>query len=203
LYPWQSVHLRDAAGREREVPLAQLTRADVAATSEAVVMDDEGWGMMRLGRGPLDRRGFTYKMNLGGLHSSCACLVANGVAADIQFGYFPHHTFGLVLDWSPAGGSDANGDSFYRHNLAIEAQVFPLGVWRLHLGGFAHAGMVYADDVGGARSGAAFGGGLMLELSLTTRLALTARADYTSAKIAPGGPGWQGAETFTGGIAIY
>jgi hypothetical protein len=203
MYPWQGVHLRDSAGTEREVPLAQLTPGDLAATSEAVVMDDEGWGLVRLGRGPLNRRGFAYKMNVGGLHSSCACLDANGAAADIQLGYFPHHTFGILADWSPAGGSDANGDSFYRHNLAIEAQFLPLGVWRLHFGGFAHAGMVYADDVGGTRSGAAFGGGFLLELALTTRLALTARADYTSSRTAPAGQGWQGAETFSAGIAVY
>jgi len=166
-------------------------------------MDDEGWGMMRLGRAPLNRRGFAYKMNVGMLHSSCACLVANGAAADIQLGYFPHHTFGLLADWSPAGGSDVNGDSFYRHNVALEAQFFPLGVWRLSFGAFGHAGVVYADDVGGARNGAAFGGGLMLELALTTRLALTLRGDYTSAKIGPAGQSWQAAETFTAGIAVY
>jgi hypothetical protein len=204
MYPWQGVHLKDGNGQEREVPLAQLTQADVASTSEAVVMDDEGWGMMRLGRGSLDRRGFAYKMNLGGMHSSCACLVADGFAADIQLGYFPHHMVGILAGWSPGIGSDTDGNSFYRHSLALEAQFFPLSVWRLHLGGFGHAGVVYADDTaGGTRHGAAFGGGAMLELSLTTRLALTARVDYTSAKTAPGGAAWQGSETFTAGIAIY
>ena len=58
------------------------------------------------------------------------------------------------------------------------------------------------DANGGTRSGAAFGGGLILELALTTRLALTARADYTSAHVAPDG-GWAGTEMFTAGIAIY
>jgi hypothetical protein len=204
MYPWQGVHLKNANGQEREVPLAQLTQADVTTSSEAVVMDDEGWGLMRLGRAPLNRQGFAWKMNLGILHSTCACLDGNGFAADIQLGYFPHPMLGLLADWSPAGGSDVNGDSFSRHNLALEAQFFPLGIGRLHLGGFGHAGVVYADDAtGGARHGAAFGGGAMLELALTTRLALTARFDYTSAKIAPIDQGWQGAETFSVGIAIY
>ncbi len=206
MYPWQGVHLRDGNGQEREVPLAQLTQGDVAATSEAVVMDDEGWGMMQLGRGPLNRRGFAYKMNVGVLHSSCACLAADGVGADIQFGYFPHPMVGILADWSPAGGSDNDGHSFYRQNLALEAQFFPLTVYRFHLGGFGHAGMVYADDsAGGTRSGAAFGGGLAIEISLTARLALTLRGDYTSAKTAPlpVGFGWQGTETFGAGIAIY
>jgi len=202
MYPWQGIHLKDSAGREGEAPLVQITPTDVAATSEAVVMDDEGWGLRRLGRAPLDRRGFTWKMSVGTLHSPA--LAADGVAADIQFGYFPHRMVGIVADWSPAGGSDVRGNSFYRHNLALAAQVFPLSVWRLHLGGFAHGGVVYADDTpGGSRNGAAFGGGGMLELALTARLALMARFDYTTAKVAPSGEGWQGADSLVAGIAVY
>jgi hypothetical protein len=203
MYPWQPVHLKDAKGAEREVPLAQITPADVATTAQAVVMDDEGWGMMRLGRRQLDHRGFTFKMDLGGLHVSNSTLSGSGFGTNIQLGYFPHRTFGLLGTWAFAGGSDANGDSFYRNNLALEAQVFPVSVWRLHLGGFGHGGVQYADDaIGGTRHGAAFGGGLILELALTTRLALTARADYTSAHVAPGG-GWAGTEMFSAGVAIY
>jgi hypothetical protein len=204
MYPWQGVHLKDAGGQEREVPLAQLTQADVASSAEAKVMDDEGWGMMRLGRAPLNRQGFAWKMNLGILHSTCACLNADGVAADLQFGYFPHSMLGILANWSPAGGSDVDGNSFSRHNLSLEAQFFPLSIWRLHLGGFGHAGVMYANhDVTGAKNGPAFGGGAMLELSLTTRLALTARFDYTSAKVGLADQPWQGAESFTFGIAIY
>ncbi len=203
MYPWQPVHLKDAGGQEREIPLAQITPADVASTSQAVVMDDEGWGFMRLGRRPLDRQGFAFKMDLGALHSSTSALSANGFGTNIQFGYFPHRTFGLLGAWAFSAGSDADGKSYYRNNLAIEAQVFPTSVWRLHLGGFGHGGVQYADDAGGGtRRGAAFGGGLILELALTTRLALTARADYTSAHVAPGG-GWAGTEMFTAGVAVY
>jgi hypothetical protein len=203
MYPWQPVHLAAANGLEREVPLAQLTQADVASATKATVMDDEGWGMMRLGRRPLDRRGFAFKFDLGGLHSSCSCLSANGFGTNIQFGYFPHHLFGLLATWAFSAGSDANSDSFYRNNLALEAQVFPLDFWRLHLGGFGHAGIQYANDAGaGTRDGAAFGGGLLLELALNTRLALTARADYTSANVAPGNA-WAGTEMFTAGVALY
>jgi hypothetical protein len=203
MYPWQAVHLKDANGAEREVPLAQITTADVASASQAVVMDDEGWGMMRLGRRPLDHKGFAFKMDLGGMYSSTSTLSGSGFGTNIQFGYFPHHTFGLLGTWAFAGGSDANGDSFTRNNLALEAQVFPVSIWRLHLGGFGHGGTQYAHDaLGGARQGAAFGGGLILELALTTRLALTARADYTSAHVAPDG-GWAATQMFSAGVAIY
>jgi len=175
----------------------------VASASQAVVMDDEGWGFMRLGRRPLDHQGFAFKMDLGALHSATSSLSANGFATNIQFGYFPHHAVGLLGAWAFSGGSDVNGKSYSRNNLALEAQLFPISAWRLHLGGFGHGGVQYADDVnGGTRSGAAFGGGLMLELALTTRLALTARADYTAARVAPGG-GWAGTEMFTAGVAIY
>ena len=203
MYPWQPVHLKDASGQEREVPLAQITPADVATASQAVVMDDEGWGFMRLGRRSLDHQGFAFKMDLGALRSSSSSLSASGFGTNIQLGYFPHRTFGLLGAWAFSGGSDRNGDSYYRNNLALEAQVFPVNVWRLHLGGFGHGGVQYAHDaLGGTRDGAAFGGGLILELALTTRLALTARADYTSAHVALGG-GWAGTEMFTAGVAIY
>jgi hypothetical protein len=203
MYPWQPVHLKDASGQVREIPLAQITPADVASISLALVMDDEGWGFVRLGRRPLDRQGFAFKLDLGALHSSTSALSANGFGTNIQFGYFPQRTFGLLGAWAFSAGSDADGKSYYRNNLAMEAQVFPISVWRLHLGGFGHGGVQYADDAGGGtRKGAAFGGGLILELALTTRLALTARADYTSAHVAPGG-GWAGTEMFTAGVAIY
>jgi hypothetical protein len=204
MYPWQPVHLRDDSGQEREVPLAQITPMDVTPTTTAVVMDDEGWGMMRLGRRFLDRRGLAFKLGVGGFHSSCSCLSADSAAMSIGFGYFPHHVFGILGTWSFAGGSDSADNSFYRHNLALEAEVFPLSAWRLHLGGFAHAGVQYADDeAGGTRSAAAFGGGALLEIALTTRLALTVRADYTAAKVRPETNGWAGSEMFTFGVAIY
>ena len=203
MYAWQPVHLQNANGQEREVPLAQITPADVASTSKAVVMDDEGWGFLRLGRRPLDRQGFAFKMDVGAFHSSSTALSADAVGLNIQLGYFPHHRFGLLGTWAFSGGSDNASKSYYRNNLAIEAQFFPLNVWRLHLGGFGHVGVQYADDdLGGTRSGTAVGGGAILELALTSRLALTARGDYTSAKLGSASA-WAGAEMFTVGVAIY
>lgn len=202
MYPWQPLRLEYESGEQREVPLAQVTPADAAAANKAVVMDDEGWGLMRLGRRPLDRQGFAFKMDVGGFHSSSSNLAADGVGLNLQFGYFPHHRVGVLGTWSFSGGSDSASESFSRNNLALEAQVFPVGIWRLYLGGFGHAGVQYADDVLGARNGTALGGGLALEIGLTARLALSLRADYTSAKISPTG-GWQAGELFTAGVAIY
>ena len=202
MYAWQPVHLQDGNGQEREVPLAQITPADAATTTKAEVMDDEGWGLLRLGRRPLDRKGFAFKMDVGGFHSSSSNLAADGTGLNLQFGYFPLHQVGVLGAWSFSGGSDSASKTFSRNNLALEAQVFPMGIWRLHLGGFGHVGVQYADDASGTRNGTALGGGLALEIGLTARLALTLRADYTTAKIAPTG-GWQAGELFTAGVAIY
>jgi hypothetical protein len=204
MYPWQTVHLTDASGQIRDVPLAQITPADVATTSKAVVMDDEGWGLMRLDRRPLDRRGFAFKMNMGLFHSSCNCLDADGFGFGLQLGYFPHHTLGLLGTWTFAGGSDSDNKSFYRNDLALEAQFFPVHVSRLHLGAFAHVGQQYLGrtDLPSGK-GLALGGGAMLEIALTTRLALILRADYTAGKTSPGTADWVGGETFTAGVAIY
>jgi hypothetical protein len=204
LYPWQPVHLKDETGLEREIPLAQLTPADVATTRSARVMDDEGWGMMRLGRRPLDRKGFAFKLDAGMFHSSSSALKADGAGLNLQLGYFPHHMIGVLGGWTFAPGSDALGLSYWRSSLAVEAQVFPLSLWRLHLGGFGRVGKQWASDTpGGDRNGLLVGGGLILEIGLTTRLALTLRADYTSAKIHPADGGWQAAQLYTAGVAIY
>lgn len=204
MYPWQPVHLKDKTGLEREIPLAQLTPADVASTRSARVMDDEGWGMMRLGRRPLDRKGFAFKMDAGMFHSSSSALAADGWGLNLQLGYFPHHRFGVLGGWAFAPGADAQDLSYWRSSLAVEAQVFPLSIWRLHLGGFGRVGKQWASDTpGGDRNGLLVGGGLILEIGLTARLALTLRADYTSAKIHPADGGWQAAQLYTAGVAIY
>lgn len=204
LYPWQPVHLKDSAGQEREIPLAQITPADAAAASTALVMDDEGWGLMRLGRRPLDRKGFAFKMDLGLMHSLCtSCLSADGLGVNVQLGYFPHSMVGVLGTWAFSGGSDSSDKSYYRHNLAVEVQAFPIALWRLHIGGFGHAGTQYADDeLAGTRNGAAFGGGVLLEIDLTSRLALSLRGDYTSAHVSPTG-GWAATEMITAGVSIY
>ena len=202
--PWQLVYLRDAAGTERGVPLAQISPLDASIASKAVVKDDEGWGITRMQRRPLDRHGFAFKLGLGAMTSMCSCSAVDGMAWNIQLGYFPHHRFGLLANWSPTFGTDSAGQSFYRHDLSLEAQAFPIQLWRLHLGGFGHGGLFYATGVdGGGRQEPAFGAGLVLELALTTRLALTVRADYTTARIGGGGQDWLGSGALTGGVAIY
>jgi len=202
--PGQPVHLKDADGIEREVALGDLVPADAGQSVAAEVMDDEGWGFRRLGRRPLDRKGFAFKVDMGSLQSLCACYSAVGFASNIQFGYFPHQRVGLLANLTLGGGSDSLGNTFQRHSIAGEAQWFPLNLWRLHLGMFGHAGVQIAKESDSlTRTGPAFGGGLILEIALTTRLALMARGDWTTARTAPDGTSWADTTLFTGGLAIY
>ena len=203
LHPEQLVHLKGAEGAERTVPLAALTPADVASTREVLVMDNEGYGFRFDHRRPLDRKGFAFKVDLGSLESLCTCYSAAGLASNIQFGYFPHHRFGLLGTLTLGGGTNALNQTFQRHSANIEAQVFPLQLWRVHLGAFGHGGKQVASDEFGSRTGAAFGGGAILELALTTRLALTGRMDYTLAHTSPVDQAWASSTTLTAGLAIY
>lgn len=202
-YPEQPIHLTDAAGVERIIPLAALTKEDVAASTRATVMDDEGYGLLRGTRRPLDRKGVAFKVDAGGIQSQSSRYSFGGMAADLQLGYFPHHRIGILASAAFAGGDDSRMEHFSRHTLSGEVQLFPLSIWRAHVGAFGHIGNQWASDSTGSRSGLALGAGLLFELALTTRLALTFRADYTHAKIAEGTQAWANTTMFTGGIAIY
>jgi hypothetical protein len=200
--PGQPVHLENEAGQERIVPLGALTRADLAGTSDALVMDDEGYGLRLLGRGPLERRGATFKLDVGGLGTTVAGATVTGLAANIQVGGFPLQKLGILGSLSGGGGADAEGRAFVRYGLGLELQSFPLQLGRLHAGPFAHGGFqVLSAPDQPDRSGPALGGGLMLELALTTRLALYGRADLTASTVDEGRWGTTGAISL--GMAIY
>jgi hypothetical protein len=202
----QTVYLADARGLEREVALAGLRPEDAAAAAKAYVMEDEGQdegqGMLRLGRRPLDRKGLTLKLDVGGFYGWNGS-PTHGPALDVQLGVFPHHRVGLLLGWAFSTGSDFNHETVTRNVLSLEAQVFPVGLWRIHPGLFAQAGLASGEARGESFGGNAFGGGLIVELALTTRLALTLRAGHTLAQYANDEEGWASVSTFSGGVAIY
>ena len=203
LHPAQPVHLKNDGGEVRAVPLDQLTPADVAGSSEAAIKDDEAWGFRFAGRRPLDRKGMAFKVELGSLDSLCACYSAAGLASNIQLGYFPHQRVGLLGTLTLGGGTSALEHTFQRHSVNLEAQAFPLNLWRLHLGAFGHVGYQLASDELGTRDGQAWGGGAILEIALSTRLALSGRWDYTTARTAPENGAWASTSIITAGLAIY
>jgi hypothetical protein len=200
--PGQLLYLQDERGGERGVPIASLTPADLAGTEKAVLRDDEGYGLVRLDRAPLDRHGFSFKVDLGSLSTRVADTRPLGFASHIQFGYFLHQRVGLLAGLSLSGASGAG--SFARHALTLEAQAFPINFWRIHIGGSLQGGSAVAPDatgIGQVWNVPIVGGGGILEIALTTRLALTARYDWTAARIAAGE--WSTARGVSAGLAIY
>jgi hypothetical protein len=200
--PGQLLYLQDAGGGERAVSVAQLSPADLAGVERAVLRDDEGFGMLRLGRAPLDRQGFAFKVDVGGTQTTLNRDLLSGLASHIQLGYFPHHRLGILGGVSLAVGQGQPDRRFARHALALETQFFPLSWRRLHLGGAAHVGSGVlrhqSGDVDGALTA---GAGGLLEIALTTRLALHARADWSTSRTAP--RTWSSARSLSVGLAIY
>jgi hypothetical protein len=184
------------------VPLGALSPGDLHGLSAAVVMDDEAYGLRRVGRAPLDRRGPTFKMDVGGLGTRVGGEAVDGLAGDIAIGGFPHQKIGVLALVSLGGGTDPFGRTFIRHGLGLEVETFPLALGRLHVGPFAHGGVqLIADPDQRTTTAPAGGGGLMLELDLTTRLALYGRADVTTARFAS--DDWRTTGLVTAGIAVY
>jgi hypothetical protein len=202
--PGQPVHLESDFAPERVVPLAALTPADLTGVRRALVMDDEGYGLPRTGRAPLDRRGFAFKLDLGTLAArvGAADEAVSGLTANIQVGGFPWQRVGIMGSLSLGGGTDSLGRTFVRDGVGVELQTFPVHLGRLHAGPFAHAGaQLGAEPDQDAVSGPAVGGGVLLELDLTTRLALYGRGDVTAARLER--DGWRSTAAVTVGMAVY
>jgi hypothetical protein len=205
--PEQPVHLKNAAGEELHLPLAALTVDQVALATEATVKDDEGYGLRLLDRRPLDRVGPTFKVTLGPLFEGPAADDArheslSGFSSTIQVGGYFTPGLGLVASLSLGGGSDSTGRTFQRHSVGAELQALPLRAGPLALGGFGHAGLQLVGAGDDFTSGPAFGGGLLLELAMSTRLAFTLRGDWTSTRLYERS-GWLGNGAVTAGLAIY
>jgi hypothetical protein len=199
--PAQPLHLQDRAGGERVVTLGDLSREDAAYATGALVMDDEGWGLHRLDRGPLRRRGLAFKLDAGMAEFAVERYAVTGLASHVQAGGFFSNRFGVMLDVGLAGATDAEGKGIARHSLGLEAQAFPVIAGPLSLGLYAKVGEALAAGPSFSDSGLLGGGGALLELALTARLALTLRAGWTAARLDT--VGWSQGGTATAGVAIY
>lgn len=199
--PEQPIHLEDRAGHARELPLAALSPDDVAATVEAKVMDDEGFGIERLDHVPLDRRGGVFKLDSGATTFGLGPQTFAGPTATIQFGYFFTRKLGLLADIALGGATDDQGVVVTRHTFGLELQSLPLQKGRLHAGGYLDAGFALAGTTNNdIVSGPAGGGGALVELDLTSRMALTLRA---GANLAHLDDGWSPAGAVSIGVAVY
>jgi hypothetical protein len=201
LAPEQPIHLEDGAGKTRDLPLAALSPDDVAATVEAKIMDDEGFGIERLDRLSLDRRGGVFKLDSGATTFGLGPESFSGPTATIQFGYFFTRKLGLLANIALGGASDDQGTVVTRHTFGLELQTLPLEKGRLHAGGYLDAGFALAGTTSNdVVSGPAGGGGALVELDLTSRMALTLRA---GANLAHLDDGWSPAASATIGVAVY
>ena len=179
LHPMHPVHLWGPWGYG-VLPLAQIDPATAAQSYKAVVRESEGpW--QRLARAPLDREGWTYSVlggvgDIGGPDGN-----ARGPAFHVQLGYFPSHQVGVQLEWMPSWRDDDLGETVLDMRWGLELDLLPLDAGPVHGGVFGTLATGFRDDREGTTSGVFTGGGALLQLELSTRLALTGRLGLTRA----------------------
>jgi hypothetical protein len=205
--PDQVVHLEGQYG-QKDVRLSELTPADVSAADDALVMDDEGYGLRLLDHAPLDRTGGVFRFELGAGSFNVGDLRASGFSSHVGVGYFATPKLGVLMDLGLGLGSPdpsccvgpISSDTIGRYSLGLELQALPLGLGPLHLGGFAGGGAVLAGPPGAREAGPMGAAGALLELDLTSHMSLAVRAGASTANLPSG---WSSAGTLTGGLAIY
>ncbi len=198
VHPMHPVHLWGPNGEYTWMPLADVTPEVAAWADHAALRRYEGpW--QPLGRRPLDRQGFTYSLLLG---SSEIALIGDdpkpGFLGHVQFGYFPLHQLGVQADVAWGWGNDDLGITIFDGRYSLELDVLPLDAGIFHAGGYGQLGLAYRSDDGIQHSDqdTLLGIGGLLQLELTTRLALTLRAGQT----------WvhdEGLSELTFGVSIY
>jgi len=101
-----------------------------------------------------------------------------GTSGRVQLGYFPVHAFGIQLDWGFSARENVVGETLFDDRLGLEATVAPFDAGPLHAGvygGIAFASRIEDGVRDGRRDDTALSAGAVLQLELTTRLALTGR----------------------------
>jgi hypothetical protein len=182
LHPMHPVHLYDPWGNYTWVPLAQLTPELAMSSRKAWVRSREG-PFIPLGRAPLNRVGWTYSLTMGaGEFVSVRDEQHAGFMSHIQFGFFPVQHVGILLDFGLGWAQNQVDETVFEDRNALEIQILPVSAGRIHGGAFGQLGAGYRLEdgaTGSDKSGFFFGGGAMLQLELTTRLAITGRAGMT------------------------
>ena len=213
--PTQTVYVEYGNNTFTPIALQDLQPSDLVHATGALVKDDEGYGLALGPRDPLDRRGGAFNLELGASSFNLGRLHSAGPAAEIQVGGFFHQRWGLMLDVGVSGGDVAVGGAataaasaadmtsiVTRHHLAVELQSFPAwaSLGPLHLGLFARAGAALVGAPDGIQAGPLAGGGAMLQIGLSSRLALVLRGGVDTAHL---DGGWSTAGVATAGIAVY
>jgi hypothetical protein len=160
---------------------------------------------MRLLGQRLDRRGFTFKLDFGTLafQPDTSNQTFNGLTSHVQVGYFITPHIGLLATAGLGGADDGLSATLTRHELGLELQAFPVALGPVHFGVYGNGGMAVLGSTARdstTTTGPALGGGLLVELDVTGRMALTLRA---GADVARSDGGWSPAGTVAAGVAIY
>lgn len=181
LHPMHPVHLVGPYGEHAVLPLAHLDERSAAWAHHAVVRQGEGpW--TSLGRAPLNRQGFTYTVSLGAGEIPVIGLDADpGFVGHIQFGYFPTKRLGFQLDLGMGWTEDENFQTIYTSRTALEVQGHLAKAGPIHAGLFGQVGVAsrFDDGIGFDDNSNLVGAGGLLQLELTTRLAITGRVGAT------------------------
>ncbi len=182
VHPMHPVHLIGPYGEHTVVPLAHIDQRTADWAHHAVIRQEEGpWTL--LGRAPLNRQGFTYSLILGGGEIPVTDFDADpGFLGHIQFGYFITKEIGLQLDVGMGWTQDDNQQTIYTSRTSLEVQGFLAKAGPIHGGVFGQVGTSYRSDdgIGTNDRSNLFGGGGLLQLELTTRLAITGRVGVTN-----------------------
>lgn len=205
LAPDHPLHLRRSDGSYQVVRLENLEPHHLSYVQSGIVTERDA--DVELGRrAPLDRQGFAWKFELGGLQLRAP----NGdlpskPAALMELGYFPAQELGLLAFASVGGGTHLGGDVLATR-YGLSAEIMPLRFGRVHLGGYGWGGLGYDVSEGGALEDRAaqyytVGAGALVEYDVTTRLAVTLRAGADWQRVH--GEWTEPAFLSTLGVAVY
>jgi hypothetical protein len=182
------VYLVGKGGEHAVLPLAWIDPQTAAWTEKAYVRRTDGpWDV--IGRAPLDRQGWNFSMFGGpGIISGIDGSRGAGAVTEIQLGYFPVHQFGLLGTLGFAWRDNEVGTTNFHARYGFEAQVYPVATGPLQVGGYLGIGGAYRSDeryMEGyvtdheSETDRMLRGGVMLQLDLSTRIALTGRFGMT------------------------
>ena len=191
LHPMHPVHLYGPYNEYMVVPMAQITPELAAWAQKAYVRPNEGpW--QNATRAPLNREGLTYSVLLGSGQIPSGQEAAAGITTDtaepgflghIQFGVYLSKVTGVVLDFGLGWRSNEFDNTVFEARNAVEIQHIPFSAGILHFGGYGQIGIGLRAEDGPydtiAKRAFIGGAGVLAQIELTTRLAITGRAGYT------------------------
>lgn len=207
VHPHHPLHLLHSNGSQSIVALDELSLAHLTTVDSATLSGAEGAGMWLRGSAPINRRGFSYQFG-SGYDSFALPGLQNYRSLGFHFGlgYYPARTFG-ILAHSRLQFADEPLGSFYNVRLGMEAQWYPISLWRLHLGPFVGGGQSWSASAGAAMPTTSgkrpyLSAGALAEFEISTRLGLTFR--FTEDYLPTAGPDTHRfINSWSVGLAVY